>query len=128
MRNPGHDATAASPQIHASVIATIERTSLLIAAENRALSRHDLEELRPFPERKSQALLELSSALAVLGGRADGRVVQSLEALRALLDRNRRLLEIEHAAVKDMAHVLAAATADAASDMTYSARRRSGGA
>jgi hypothetical protein len=125
MGGRGQDPRAQQPAANPNaVITTIKRIEQLISEENAALGSRQAVGFKVFSDRKDQALLELQCALSSLRpGNVGGDIAKALTSLVAQLERNKRLLEIHHEAVKDLANVFAASASEMMSDGTYSSRR-----
>jgi hypothetical protein len=113
----------ASPEASA-LAAALSRLDELIEAENAALGRRAVDDLREIAHRKSRSLLELtrlSRATASIGDR--GALRARMQELRGKLARNEALLKLHLAAAREIADIRTAALGAAEWDGTYSRPR-----
>jgi hypothetical protein len=107
------------------LINSIERLEETLEAETVALLSHDLSDQEEFNRRKSQSLLELSRMVRTIKVEAlSPEVVARLQRLRAKLETNHSVLEMNLRAVQEVADIVSHAIQSAESDGTYSAINR----
>ncbi|MFN3867804.1 MAG: hypothetical protein ACK4MF_01920, partial [Hyphomicrobiaceae bacterium] len=98
----------------------IARIEAIVREETAALGQHEMSVLGRSIERKAQALMELSRAVAAsktVHTSAEARA--GLVALRRALAANERALMVQMRALDDIVEILTAAMIDADSDGTY---------
>ena len=100
----------------------IDRLETVLDAETEALEANTPIDLAAVNHRKRQGLLELSRIVPHLPtGALGGEPRQHLERLSRKLDRNRRVLDIQLRAVREVAAIVAAMIREGESDGTYTA-------
>jgi hypothetical protein len=105
----------------AAFVAVADRLEGVIDGETEALERNQPCDLGAICQRKRQGLLELSRFLPRAAVSADREVAhRRLDRLAAKLDRNRRALDIQLQAVREVADIISRALKEADSDGTYS--------
>ncbi|WP_112664681.1 flagellar protein FlgN [Microvirga flavescens] len=101
---------------------SLDRLEDTIEAETAALLSHDWSDQPEFNRRKSQGLLELSRMVrAIDTASLDHETIARLKRLRAKIELNHSVLEMNLRAVQEVADIVSGAIRNAESDGTYSA-------
>ena len=117
----GRAANAAALAALPAFLAIVDRLEATVEAETEALSRHLPADLAELSRRKRQGLLELGRVMRAFGEAGpSGEARDRLGGLAARLERNRRVLDIQLRAVREIADILADSIKEAESDGTYS--------
>jgi hypothetical protein len=119
----GEAASGAMPAEVCGLLAAIRRIEGIVDEETIALESGKKVDFDDFSIRKSRSMLELIRLTRTRiqpGGEA--QIAEDGQRLRRKLERNRVVLEMHHAAVREVATIIARAIEDAESDGTYSAR------
>lgn len=120
---PPRDAIdAARPEEVRGLLAAIRRLESVVEEETLALEAGKKIDFDDFSTRKSRSMLEFVRLMRTrihLG--AEAEVTEEIQRLRQKLDRNRTILEMHYAAVREVATIILRAIRDAESDGTYSA-------
>ncbi|HMH97586.1 MAG TPA: flagellar biosynthesis protein FlgN [Bradyrhizobium sp.] len=117
------EANGARPDEVRGLLAAIRRLEDVVGEETIALETRAKVDFDDFSARKSQSMLEfvrLMRARIHLGG--EPQITEEIQRLREKLERNRAILEMHYAAVRDVASIIVKAIREAESDGTYSAR------
>lgn len=102
-------------------LAIVDRVEAVLDAETDALSRHQPVDLVDLGCRKRQGLLELNRIMRALAGKErQDEVRDRLAQLASKLERNRRTLDIQLRAVREISDIIAGSLREAESDGTYS--------
>lgn len=105
----------------AALAGVVDRIEATIDAETEAFATRRAIDLADINQRKRQGLLELSRLLPSLTVEMlDGAARARLIGLSEKLEKNRRALDIQLSAVREVADIIAATIRDADSDGTYS--------
>lgn len=114
---------ASEPGSTQALLACMRRLEELVDQETAALVEHRPVDMEEVNRRKSRALLELTRiARAAPTASPESGVRQGIARLRAKLMRNRDLLNVHVAAVREVGDILARVISDGESDGTYTAR------
>ncbi|MCB8823463.1 flagellar protein FlgN [Microvirga rosea] len=101
---------------------SIERLEEIIDAETAALLAHIPIDHQEFNRRKSQSLLELTRLVRVTQSEPmRPEIASRLQDLKAKLDQNHAVLEMNLRAVQEVANIVSGAIQSAESDGTYTA-------
>lgn len=101
---------------------SLERLEETIEAETAALLAHVPIDHQEFNRRKSQSLLELTRLVRHMQGEPMKQdLVERLQSLKARLDQNHAVLEMNLLAVQEVAAIISEAIQSSESDGTYSA-------
>jgi hypothetical protein len=113
-----------SDEIH-GLLAAIRRLENVVEEETVALETGKKIDFDDFSGRKSRSMLEfvrLMRARIYLGSEAE--VTGEVQRLREKLERNRKILEMHYAAVREVATIIVRAIREAESDGTYARTAR----
>ena len=103
------------------VLPVIERLQQTLDAEIEQIAARKRVDYQAFNLRKSQGLLELTRlAPALAGAEASPALRASLNALRAKLEVNRRMLRVQLNAAQEVSDIISRAIQEGQSDGTYS--------
>ncbi|WP_246179680.1 flagellar protein FlgN [Microvirga thermotolerans] len=101
---------------------SLERLEETIEAETAALLAHVAIDHQEFNRRKSQSLLELTRLVRHLqDGPVSNDLTDRIHGLKAKLEQNHAVLEMNLRAVQEVAAIISDAIQSAESDGTYSA-------
>ncbi len=109
------------------LLAAIQRLESIVEEETVALETGKKIDFDDFSTRKSRSMLEfvrLMRARMHLGAQTE--VMDEIQRLRQMLERNRAILEMHYDAVREVATIIVRAIREAESDGTYARTARDG--
>ncbi len=119
---------AQEKRVNAMLGKAVRRLEDIVDQETTALRSRTALDLNESNNKKSQGLLELDSALRLLGGAQPSEEVKAaLRVLRKKLDANHDVLKTHLEAVREVAAIIAEAIRSVELDGTYSGSFRSKG-
>jgi hypothetical protein len=119
LTNPAPTSAAASAM--PTFLAIVDRLESAVEAETEALSHNLPADLADLNRRKRQGLFELNRIMRAFAATGpDAEAQARLGGLAAKLEHNRRVLDVQLRAVREIADIIARSMKDAESDGTYS--------
>ncbi len=111
-----------NPAASAPLTVAIERAIEVVEAETKALRANPTTDLKPFEYRKSQALLDLTRAKALVPAPAyTDELKAALREFKRTLEENVDLLSLHMNAVSEVVKMMSRTMIDQESDGTYQA-------